>query len=136
MHRLIIALATGLWGGVTMLAMDFSTPPDMTFWRAPGIAFVGAAIAGSIVAPIFLRAKPFWSVLAALTATFLGSILAGMAVTLSDRLFGSLAGAVWGPMMVFISILSKGLVSLVWLTGGVSIHLMAKRLAQSGRSAR
>jgi hypothetical protein len=122
MKRLWISLATGLWGGTTMLAMMGIRHPDLSMAMA---ATLGAAVAGAILAPLFCRAHLFWTILAVVLATSLGAALAGGLVAgLSDLRMG----LVMAPALVWSTLLQEPLVLAVWLAGAIALHGTARSL--------
>lgn len=118
MNRLKIALAIGLWGAITMIALTGidTVQPILA-------AGLGATLAGACVAPLFASAKAGSSLTAALLATTLGAALASALVLEANDFPASL---ILGPWFVWSGLMASPLALLIWLGGLVAIHYAAQ----------
>ena len=120
MNRAILSLMSGLWGGTTLLTLTEGDSLDL-LWPA----CIGAALAGALTAPLFGKAHPLWSLIAAILATTLGASMAGAYVGWPRDIP---LGIGFGPLVVWAGIAQKPLGLLVWLLGAIVMRLAAYSL--------
>lgn len=118
MKQLQIALAIGLWGAITMIALTGidTIQPILA-------AGCGATVAGACAAPLFASAKAGSSLTAAILATTLGASFAS-AFTLGANDFP--ASLILGPWFVWAGLMTSPFALLIWSGGLVAVHFTAQ----------